>query len=1669
MEDLGEVVENFVETFSCSEEASSRLPANIGPVAKGNLLAASPKYGFSFAAVGSSIGVYTHASIRDGDARPVALVDLNEGNTTSIHSLALGPYDTLLAHVSIDSKRFVIILSIHALASGKIHALPSPSREASAFTVGDPGLKETPPVLAIVEEGCVQLYLLNAQGSTPSTKISISKPICIAISPDSVLLAVGTERGSVVVYDTKRGNTLTTIVEVESGWVPFSVHFADDRAILVSYNCNAEVRHVIWHLSSDGTTVSGHSALGELCLASLSCDDYDDDEDEEDEAPTITCISLHEWAMCVIGSSKSGDVEIIKKTDYGWEVWKFDEGKSPTLPNDDDDDDTCCLGLAFDINNTNPIPGPDAASPKINPMPRVIVYTSDSLLLPFALIDGTPGMKCDAIRLASELLPAPENLRSIQAALTSQDYRQTQLEKRKQETSAILSDDARSRPRNYDYSLHHTKAEQTVAAISSGSDASATETFGDPRIEESNTSEFFKMNTSQTREAQRSLAFPSFENSPNSGYDEKGVKSFLGNFSFSETSKAEPISPTMIPTPHTNEMNLAISQPEPTIVSSGHEKPKVLLAPSLQKAEAEASRGDLLDLLKSIMAEMSEELRVSTEAERLVSHEISAQKESIVLSITETRKQLSKLLEETRGLFRNEADSRTAVSKTLSKVLTMSREYESISLEFRVREADGFSRSLRAEEKEIDEKISRKETEVIRSIADIEDRLNAETKFQTRKTSPAEVVQQVYSSLSLQGIRIKRIRSLLTALKERMDNQDKGGRLSDLGLSLARLETLNIHDEEVPVQSQTTEGSRKRLSGDREAIVTRSSGGNESDAIASGIQGDDTQLLSPDVRAVMRRLAMSGGRASIRTIVPAANLKQDRTAALNKASAAPINDDPNIAGLSDAAAMARSIPSEVLATTLPEPGTSAFASSKSWATVSARRPLESKATRQTHDSHSQIIPSFPITLETSNSRIADKVDRKRSHMLPPKRPSIQPPFASSVQPSNTLGFLSNSPDFGNKKKDAPSRQSREGTAPADKLDSSDFIEVNKSAVPQSETAMFSTRAEGFSGSSQEVSLTFRSEVKSGVHHDIQSSGIANPFSDKTASGLEKPRKSGLIPFAGLPPDDDVHQETRESKSTPVFEKSEKSRSIPLARLPPDEDVPQPEQDMTSNLGFGKSKRSNLVPFAGLPPDDDDEIPNKNDSDGAVSSFAPNQNAITHSKSENKTPKSGSESGFFAALPPNSDEEQTRTTSKEEKAENSLLHTQERKDRVQLQGLFAALPPDADNATENVQSVTVGSKGGKSALPFGESKSGTSDPTPEPREKTEGSFGTSDLFATLPPEDSGTEQARPSGTFGTGSVIESNMGKNVIEPVEASKSRTKESIFGSSFETNQQSSAPFGKASLFGVNSSMQPSIADVTDPQVSSSMDAGSTDDSDEEPTRFGGGMDTSSGTGSLFGAPSSAQDSKQPFGFGPSLSDGAQTTGFSQSGVSPFASFGSSQPFGQSSSQTGYGSHAGSQSTFPSSFSTPQPAFGETSGFGATSAAPSFGVQSSLGASQLGAPSSFGMPSQIGATSAPFGSSSPPFGGGMTAAKFGESSFGMTSSLGGFTQSSSGSGFASSSSSSGASPFGQISGSNGFGSTSGGGSGFAALAGSQSGPLIFGSGSGPPAFTSAAFSQRRA
>lgn len=746
---------------------------------------------------------------------------------------------------------------------------------------------------------------------------------CIAVVPrDDVVgssaVAVGTEQGRVLLYSVTDSGVVKhtgTFSELISGWAPRYLYALSGDDILVVYkNGEDDIRNVVISvderglLSTDNPSSATH--LGELCWPSF---------DAPAGLPLVMAVPIPTWPMSVVAVSKSVDVELLGRTrkgevgenpdsdevGEGWRIWKPDEGQCMVMPGDGDDLETFPIGIALNLVNTDPVPAANEKEAALKPMPRVLVLSSIGTLMEYTVADDRPKATCSAIEkeiplcapTARVLSNATETATPLSTSSTpARGLRDKPVVSLGQHDPAAPSLQATSRVRQRSSSVG-SRSEAEVTASSSGDSADDEDSLDDSVSPPAHVQSLggVGFGTNDTNDdsdtGNRESSSNDYDGEVDTDDENTGQSGFpagRGGLRMDESRGGRPRVVPPAPLVCSEQFEPTSLSPSPAnppaALLSMEKRMKSNLTPAIQAARDP----DPIAQLRSALLEMQEEISAVSHVSEGLQHvlegargKIASELDNVSMRIMELRSSISSSV--------NEQELRHSVASLCMKdAISLGRDLEAVTLLFRTNGGKNLQhlQSLGSDAVRFDERLDQKQSEVTRALTSIEEKLERPLR-NTRKIlggrdvrrseagafgDPVDTCQQIFSSLSLQGARIKRVLAMLGAMESQYDDHRRllrGRNGSDIGLSQARLEKLSLSDPQQSVRPNG-ESARSTIRGIAESTVSKATTGMS--RVASALkhceQGPASvggrNPLSADACCALRDIAMRGGRERIR-------------------------------------------------------------------------------------------------------------------------------------------------------------------------------------------------------------------------------------------------------------------------------------------------------------------------------------------------------------------------------------------------------------------------------------------------------------------------------------------------------------------------------------------------------------------------------------------------------------------------------------------------------------------------------------------------------------------------------------------------------------------------------------------------------------------------------------
>lgn len=760
-----------------------------------------------------------------------------------------------------------------------------------------------------------------------SSALPGSAATCIAVVPPGVsaeysAVAVGTEQGKVLLYSVTNSGAVKltgTFSELISGWAPRYLYTLSRHDILVVYKDEENsVRNAVISLDAggllltDGPNSAAH--LGELCWPSYEAPD--------DQLPLFMAAPIPTWPLVIVASSKSSDVELLGRTDEGlddegsgagesregWRIWKPDEGCCMVMPGDDDDKETFPIGIALNLANTTPVPAANEKEAPLKPMPRVLVLSSIGTLIEYTVADDRPGATCEAIeeklpllapvaRVLSNESEAAASL-SASSSVPASTVTKTPLLSPTQDISAASSFHAASRIRQRPTSVGSRSEVEVTDSSSedSGDDENSLDDSVSPpaHVQSLSVSGFVADDANEVSDTgNRESSSNDYDGEVDTDDDNTGQNGFQpgrGGLGMDETRAGRPRVPSRAPFVGTGQFKPLSFAPSPTqpppVVINMEKRMKSNLTPAIQAARDP----DPIAQLRSALLEMQEEITAVSQVSEGMHFVLEDARGQIASELDNVSVRILELRSSVHNSVKKQEQRHSVASQCMKDAISIGRDLEAVTLLFRTNGGkQGLQRQgLSSDVVLVDERLDQKQSEVSRALSSIEEKLERPIRNSrasiggrdARRTHASaygehvDTCQQVFSSLSLQGARIKRVLAMLGAMESQLNDHRRmlrGHIGSDIGLSQARLEKLSLSGSQ---QSRRPRGDSVRSTMHGVADSTTSKGTMGMTRVATALADCEQKpaplagqnQLSADACRALRDIAMRGGRERIQVL-----------------------------------------------------------------------------------------------------------------------------------------------------------------------------------------------------------------------------------------------------------------------------------------------------------------------------------------------------------------------------------------------------------------------------------------------------------------------------------------------------------------------------------------------------------------------------------------------------------------------------------------------------------------------------------------------------------------------------------------------------------------------------------------------------------------------------------
>lgn len=683
-------------------------------------------------------------------------------------------------------------------------------------------------------------------------------------------VAVAVERGSILVYGVVDGNAeifkKEGIKEVESGWIGRSLRYIsteETNALLVSYIRDEadeeEAVHVLYdrNATDDGWTPG--SRFPGFFMRSLASDDTNT------ELPSLVVVQVPGRDVILVGSSQLYEFQLLGRGLDGWETWDLDESAKVLLPMYGDSEDAHPLGLSMCVchdQNSN--------------VPTVWILTSGAAISSYRLHDSR---YADEAQEGSDGAVASEVGGGGDGGLAKAS---DELRNDKESTSSGTDE---SVDESSESSAHG--ALDSPAAQSQDVDA-LTDSLSQNDISRDDVKEINDAACDGGTPGEQSVVSAvRYESEPPKDSARKSSERMQRTSSNLVDGTDNELSGSNV---HQNSSGIQSSlMPSQALTTSGERLSTIVKPRRATSTEAVKVRGDLaskssslatmddpVSQIKSLTSEMTANLGTL----KLLmedTHDAVEEGTTVIPPYVDTLRG-SKLegacsyIKCTMDVFKRRHTAADICLKNLSILASYVEELSSLLKE----QGAYFSNSdIDYEDRVLDAKISAREKEISAELDALDVALRRQRQrrssgqtMKSQKVEHVEMMQQIYSSLTLQGIRLKRVMGILSSFKSevqlRRQEVETKVTCEDGWVSMQRLANLSIpntHDSSPRndhIEPRVTRNSKLAFPAELLHTLRRTAMSSGRDGIKITPGTENVMVREPKVKDLEQKLSMNG-------------------------------------------------------------------------------------------------------------------------------------------------------------------------------------------------------------------------------------------------------------------------------------------------------------------------------------------------------------------------------------------------------------------------------------------------------------------------------------------------------------------------------------------------------------------------------------------------------------------------------------------------------------------------------------------------------------------------------------------------------------------------------------------------------------------------------------------
>ncbi|KAI8820640.1 uncharacterized protein EV422DRAFT_567535 [Fimicolochytrium jonesii] len=406
-------------------EAKLSVSDKLKVLSEVSLLAVSTQYGFAILGTTKGFAYTTLSGVRQ------TLTSSKKGTVVPLANVVHVPLDEVVVNVKLSADELSILI---CTASGKLHVYDprhvAQNKTQSSKTISLrnvlnilPNPRELPHLVAVLcSDG--QGQIVDIKGSAKPGELSAYRITSMCWSKKGKQLACGLQDGTIVQV-TPEGSEKKRIgvpPNLDFSASVSSILWIDTTTFVLAYSpSNPDDSSIspLYTITHEGPSKNlTYTQLGDPFFPEPDRKSFYYNE-------CISPLSEQIRHLIICGNAHTTDLAFLGCDDTGkWANWMLEDGMGVSMPLDENEQNTFVVGMAIDFTSQESLLPPTPDEPPINPVPILLVYTSQGHLLAYHCVDAQAVKTkyvCPLMKAAQPLpggatpLPAPQSIPSAPA------------------------------------------------------------------------------------------------------------------------------------------------------------------------------------------------------------------------------------------------------------------------------------------------------------------------------------------------------------------------------------------------------------------------------------------------------------------------------------------------------------------------------------------------------------------------------------------------------------------------------------------------------------------------------------------------------------------------------------------------------------------------------------------------------------------------------------------------------------------------------------------------------------------------------------------------------------------------------------------------------------------------------------------------------------------------------------------------------------------------------------------------------------------------------------------------------------------------------------------------------------------------------------------------------